>query len=507
MRKDNEIRNSGKGEGLDHTTPEFQKISKILATLLDTPVSPLWRLKLFIKKTSINRRTYNYLSDKWRTAVNTVFEKHIIPFQPQAELSDLYLDLTKGADYYQLFTSSDAADRKILQKAEAKGKKAFVVQEKAGFIYYSQRDLVVKRYKYAQYLQQGTSDDEYIIAFNQVDDEHFKIGKYPFFFIGSTLEDVWNATKVLFNFLFPQLSFSINKLKKLYSKIQAHNFDLSYMRYQMATRLYYFRQWDFTNFSEHLKQSGSAVTEFDKDSFTGWSYRRYHNYATLLIVSLLFIFGLIGIIIGTRFANGNAFDIGNSIATSMIAISTLFLGTSLIGMCWQIPHDLKHQLIERKRYQKEIGYVAYRLHLMELLEKIELEINEALDNPTCNGDILKHRIKELVKEKFSDPANNNKIENTIANMINRLPNKIPFIQDILDNSGEQLQQARIRRSYVKRLFGTNIKQALQDETCYRMGRHYGFFDKKIFSSPFEKHEEQAQDPIQCYRFNELIKII
>lgn len=105
------------------------------------------------------------------------------------------------------------------------------------------------------------------------------------------------------------------------------------------------------------------------------------------------------------------------------------------------------------------------------------------------------------------PDTENTIEKHIADEINSSPDKTPLLKDIVKNSGEQLHLMRIRRSYIKRLIGTDIKDRLRGEASYKLKKHYGFFKFRKDELFFEAEEPTPQNPKDCYSFDELGQII
>lgn len=378
-------------------------------------------------------------------------------------------------------------EKQTIDEIRKKGKALFTKITRSDFIYYTQYDLAVERNRYAQYLEQCEDSDKFIITFNRnLANKHFN----------RQLEEkiLTSEGLLLWNY------FPIKLKNSKEFRTMANNFFCI-----------------CCNRKKHL-----IFTEFDRDSFTGFSYRRFSYIYAIIFWSLFIFLSCFAAIVSiglTSDRDAPYFDITNSITTAILAIATLALGAASINWCWAIPHDLYHDNDEKTRYRDNFGQIIYRLKLKNLLEKIETKItNDIINDQMIFDDENKlcNTIRKKFKENFNHPDILHEIENAITKQINELPNKTFTVQDLLEDSGEDLKKIGRRRAYVKRFLGEEIKKAIKDHTCYQIKRNYGFFtinesknsNKNCDRNCFEIKKDKPLEPNDdCYSFDDIRKFI
>ncbi len=101
------------------------------------------------------------------------------------------------------------------------------------------------------------------------------------------------------------------------------------------------------------------------------------------------------------------------------------------------------------------------------------------------------------RKPFEGPYVNSAIEKVIINHINEATKaeKNP-IEDITQNTGENLQFQRIRRSYIKWDAGVRIKEEIKKKQIKEFYRHYGLFKED------DRVKNNITRPTDCYSFDD-----
>jgi hypothetical protein len=163
----------------------------------------------------------------------------------------------------------------------------------------------------------------------------------------------------------------------------------------------------------------------------------------------------------------------------------------------------------------QIKKVEHRVNFLEKLEnkltsQTEAQIQQvglSFSSEEKFTKFIDEKIKSALKIKFTQPNHLYKIEKIITNQINQLPDKPTVIQDLLENSGEELYKMRLRRSYLKRLFCEEIKGRIKKHMGYTIKRNYSFFDVQKNPPVFDAEENKPQEPDDCYSFNDIQNIL
>ena len=342
--------------------------------------------------------------------------------------------------------------------------KELVDVTRANFTYRTQKDLVKKRYTYARYIEYAGNPSKFIM--------HFHLN----------LQDKD-----------PEMKKEVRKKLGIYkdnNKLE-RNCKLCFRPFEVCFR-----------------QGKRACLKIDSNLYTyeGWSVRNCCNLVWLAFLGIILSIPLILAITLPRglyrLANEpdnsgkkTAYDILNPFASTFLSI---LIGSYLvfaINKGHNNIHNLYHDRDERHEYHKDMAKILYATKLYNIVERIQLKIEKNFSNGVIA--INETNIENEIKNALKDPYVNNTIEKVINNHINEATKaeKNP-IEDITQNTGENLQFQRIRRSYIKWDAGVRIKEEIKKKQIKEFYRHYGLFKED------DRVKNNITRPTDCYSFND-----